>query len=247
MKIFPTLLFLVIAVPLSAQVEVSNGGWAVATGRVKGNGDVTTENRDIAGFTGIKTCCSFQVELAEGDYDVRVEAESNLLKFIATEVNGRTLHINYTKDANFKSRKPIVVYVTLPRLNAVVASSSSKVTGTTPFTGEGLELDVSSSANIDVEFTGNHVDLEASSSGRIDVRGSATIVKAGASSASRIEASDLRADEATADVSSSADITVYAEKRLRADASSSGSISYSGSPKDIHTDTRSSGRVRGRN
>ncbi|WP_116106476.1 head GIN domain-containing protein [Lewinella sp. IMCC34191] len=250
MKAISTLFFLLIVTTLSAQVEVNNGGGWFGFGsgdRVKGNGDVVTRSRNIDGFTGVKTCCSFKVEVAEGNFDVRVEAESNLLEFIETEVRGRTLHIKYTEDANFKSTEPIVVYVRLPRLESIDASSSSRVTGTTPFTGDDLDLDVSSSANIEVEFSGDHVELDASSSGRIDVKGSARRVTADASSASRIDAGDLRADEADADVSSAANISVHAEKRLRADASSAGSISYSGSPSDIHTDTSSAGKVRGRN
>ncbi|MGB3800434.1 MAG: head GIN domain-containing protein [Lewinella sp.] len=250
MKFFYTLFLLGIFSTLSAQVEVNNGGGWFSWGsgdRVEGNGDVVTRSRDVDGFTGVKTCCSFQVEVAEGSFDVRIEAESNLQEFISTELRGSVLHIKYTDDAHFKSTEPITVYVSLPKLESIDASSSSRVTGTTAFTGEDLELDVSSSANIEVEFSGDHVELDASSSGRIDVRGSANRVTADASSASRIEAGDLRADEAVADVSSAANISVHAEKRLRADASSAGSISYSGSPSDIHTDTSSAGKVRGRN
>ncbi|PPK88825.1 putative autotransporter adhesin-like protein [Neolewinella xylanilytica] len=248
MKLLHTLLLLFAVTTLSAQVEVNNGGgWFGSGDRVRGNGEVVTRSRDIDGFTGIKTCCSFKVEVAEGNFDVRVEAESNLQEFIETEVQGRTLHIKYTEDANFKSTEPITVYVSLPRLESIAASSSSKVTGTTPFTGEDLELDVSSSANIEVAFSGDRVDLDASSSGRIDVRGSAKRVTADASSASRIEAGNLQAEEAVADVSSAANISVHASKRLRADASSAGSVRYSGSPSDIVTDTSSAGRVSSRN
>ena len=244
MKTLTTLLLFLAVTTLSAQVEVNNGGWFSSGSRVKGNGDVVTRSRDVDGFTGIKTCCSFKVEVAEGDFDVRIEAESNLLEFIETEVRGRTLHIKYTDDANFKSTEPINVYVTLPRLAAIDASSSSKVTGTTPFTGDDLELDVSSSADIYVQFSGDRVDLDASSSGRIEVSGSARRVSADASSASRIDAADLEAEEADADVSSAANVSVYASKRLRADASSAGSVDYGGNPSDVITDTSSAGRVR---
>ncbi len=247
MKILSTVLLLFAVTTLSAQVEVNNGGWFSSGDRVKGNGDVVTRDRSTDDFTGVKTCCSFKVEVAEGAFAVRVEAESNLQEFIETEVQGRTLHIKYTEDANFKSTEPIRVYVTLPRLESIDASSSSKVTGTTPFRGEDLELDVSSSADITLEFSGDRVDLDASSSGRIEVKGSAKRVVADASSASRIDAENLEAEEAQADVSSAANVSVYASKRLRADASSAGSVSYSGSPSDIITDTSSAGRIRSNN
>ena len=245
-----TLIFCLGSLTLSAQVEVNNGNWfggIFGGDRVRGNGEVVEDNRALDGFTGIKTCCSFKVELAEGNFAVRVEAESNLLEFIETEVRGRTLHIKYTDDANFKSTEPITVYVSLPNLAGIDASSSSRVTGTTPFRGDNLELNVSSSANITVDFTGERVDLDASSSGQIKVRGSARRVTADASSASAINAEDLEAEDGVADVSSAASISLHTSKSLRADASSAGSVSYRGNPSELITDTSSAGRVRSRN
>ena len=244
MKAFSTILLVLVAVSLTAQVEVSNGGWSVATGRVKGNGELVTQSRDLEGFTGISTCCSFEIKLAEGPYEVRIEAESNLLAFIKTEVQHQVLQVGFTKRANFKSQKPIKVYVSLPNLKTVVASSSSKVTGTTSFTGTDLRLDVSSAATIDLAFNGDHIDLKASTTGRIDVAGSAGSVSAAASSGSRIQAADLRANEVDADVRTTAKMFLFVEQQLRADASSSGSIVYSGSPGNVQVNTGSNGRVR---
>ncbi|MBB4080628.1 hypothetical protein GGR28_003263 [Lewinella aquimaris] len=251
MKNLTFLLFLLLTtLPLAAQVEVNNGGWMDRwTGeRVKGNGDLITQERDIDGFTGIKSCCSFKVELAQSDdFSVRVEAESNLQEFIVTEVRGKTLHIKYSDDANFKSTEDIRVYVSLPLLEGIDASSSSRVRGTTPFRGDELDLDVSSSADISVDFSGSRVNLDASSSGSIEVRGTASRVTADASSASSIDASDLEAEDGVADVSSAASIKLRTTKTLRADASSAGSVHYSGNPQDVITDTSSAGRVRSSN
>jgi hypothetical protein len=249
MRLFTLSIFLLTTSLLTAQVEVNRGGgWFGGSDRVTGNGDLTTQEREADDFTKVKTCCSFQVELRESnDFSVRVEAESNLQQFIQTEVRGRTLHINYTDDANFKSTQDIRVYVTLPRLEGIDASSSSRVTGKTPFTGDDLELDVSSSAIIQVAFTGDEVELDASSSGRIEVMGSAKRVTADASSASSIDAEELESREGVADVSSAASISLHATEKLRADASSAGSIDYRGNPSDVITDTSSAGRVRSRN
>jgi hypothetical protein len=248
MRYFLLLFFLLPTLLLTAQVEVNNGSWFSRGDRVRGNGDVIEQRRDVDGFRKVKTCCSFKVEVRESNsFDVRVEAESNLQEFILTEVRGNTLHIKYTENANFKSTKEIMVYVALPRLAGIDASSSSRVTGTTPFRGDELALDVSSSATIKVEFSGDRVDLDASSSGRIEVKGSTNKVTADASSASRIDAEDLQSEEGVADVSSAANISLHTTKKLRADASSAGSIRYRGNPSDVITDTSSAGSVRSQN
>jgi hypothetical protein len=248
MRFLPLFLLCFLTISLPAQVEVNRSSWFGGRDRVRGNGDLIEQRREVDDFTKVKTCCSFKVELRQSnDFDVRVEAESNLQEFIVTEVRGNTLHIKYTEDANFKSTKDIMVYVSLPRLKAVDASSSSRVTGMTPFRGDDLALDVSSSATIKVEFTGDEVALDASSSGRIEVRGSADKVRADASSSSVIEAEDLESQEGVADVSSAARINLHTTQKLRADASSAGSISYRGNPSDVITDTSSAGRVSSRN
>ncbi|NJB87668.1 hypothetical protein GGR26_003452 [Lewinella marina] len=245
MKILLSSLFFLLLTSLSAQVEVNNGSWFSGRNRVEGNGELETQSRNLDGFTGVHTCCSFKVELTQSrDFGVKVEAESNLQEFIETRVIGNTLHIRFTDDANFKSKRDIRVYVSLPRLEAVDASSSARVTGKTPFTGEDLALDVSSSATIELDFTGQRVDLDASSSGRITVGGSASRVTADASSASTIDAAALKAEDAVADVSSAASVNVHVTNSLRADASSAGVVRYGGNPRDVVADTSSAGRVR---
>ncbi|WP_168797479.1 head GIN domain-containing protein [Neolewinella litorea] len=245
MKIIITSLFILLLTPLAAQMEVNNGSWFNKRDRVQGNGDLVTQSRNLDGFTGVSACCSFRVELTEsGSFDVRVEAESNLQDFIETKVINGTLHIKFSDDANFKSTEDIRVFVSLPRLESIDASSSSRVIGKTPFSGEDLSLDVSSSALIDLQFTGKRVDLDASSSGQIMVKGSASRVTADASSASSIDAGGLEADDAVANVSSAASVAVHARNTLRADASSAGVVRYSGNPSDVVSDTSSAGRVR---
>ena len=249
MKYLFLLLFALLALQLPAQVEVNNGGgWFGSRGeRVRGNGDVQTVTRNIDGFTGVSACCSMDVELSEGAFSVRVEAESNLQDFVKTEVKGNRLEIGYTEEANFKSTEPINVFVTLPRLEYLKASSSSTVSSTNTFHGEGLEVDVSSSATARLKFIGESVTTDASSSATLVIEGEADEVRADASSSSRIDAGKLVSRDGQADVSSSADIILNLKESLKAKASSSGSVSYYGNPSKVDSDTNSSGSVRSRN
>ena len=247
MKIICTSLLLLLTLTISAQVEVNRGGWFGSGDRVKGNGDQVTRSRDIDGFTGVKACCSMDIELAEGPFNIRVEAESNLQEFIKTEVSGRRLEIGYTDDANFKSTEPIKVYVTLPKLEYLKASSSSTVTGTSDFHGDDLEVEVSSSATAVLTFIGEDVTTDASSSATLRLAGRANRIDADASSSSRIDAGKMETRDGRADVSSSADIILNLSESLRAKASSSGSVTYYGNPSEVNSDTSSSGSVRSRN
>ena len=247
MKTTLTACCLLLFFSLTAQVEVNNG-WRGRNGdRVQGNGDVITEERDIDGFTGVSACCSMDIELAEGPFAIRIEAESNLQEFVKTEVKGDRLEVGYVSGANFKSTEPINVYITLPRLEYLKASSSSTVRGTNTFHGEDLEVDVSSSATASLAFVGKTVSTAASSSATLILEGEADAFEGDASSSSRIDAGKLTAKKGMADVSSSADIILNIAESLRAKATSSGSVSYYGNPSDVNSDTNSSGSVRSRN
>lgn len=247
MRTLFTLLLAFAFVSLSAQIEVNNG-WRGRNGaRVVGNGDVIMQERNIDGFTGVSTCCSMEVELSEGPFSVRVEAESNLQEFVKTEVKGGRLAVGWTDNANIKSKKSVTVYVTLPKLDYLKATSSSTVTSKTPFRGEDLEVIVNSSSTATLEFTGRKVQVDASSSADLYLSGSAASITAEASSSSKIDAGKMTADDGNADVSSSADIILNLTRSLKADASSSGSVTYYGDPSDVDSDTSSSGSVKKRN
>ena len=161
-----TLLFI-----LAFTAGISAQNWGNSK-RVKGNGDVKTEERNVSSFSGIQACCSFNVEVRNGAPGVRVEAESNLQQYIKTEVSGGRLSIGFTGNVNISNHKPIRVYVSMNELDFVKASSSSKIVFKDAFRGDDLQVRVSSSADIiDLEFSGGEIRLDASSSGSIELAG----------------------------------------------------------------------------
>ncbi|MTB49653.1 head GIN domain-containing protein [Lewinella sp. W8] len=244
--VFALILFLV-AGSLFAQREYNNGWGGVFRSKVKGNGELVKQERNIDDFTGVKACCSLNVELRQGSYSVEVEAESNLQEYIKVERRGRTLEIGFERNTNIKTTKPITVYVTLPDLEYVGASSSAKMTGKSSFRGDDLELDVSSSGAIYLDFSGDEIEADASSGGKIEVSGSVSFMDCDASSGSKIHAGDCKAKRARADVSSGAGVTVYASEEVDAEASSGGSVRYRGNPGAVDSDTSSGGSVRSGN
>lgn len=228
---------------LSAQWNYNSGNGK----KIKGNGDVETEMRDISGFDGVSTCCNINVELRQGAFDVKVEAESNLLEYISTEVSGGRLKIDFKDRVSIRANEKITVYVSLPELEHVKASSSGRVVCKAEFTGDEMELDVSSGAYIQMAFAGDEVEAEASSGGRVEVSGSGRSVRASASSGGSVRAGDFAAKKGRCNSSSGGGVTVNVSEDLNADASSGGSVRYSGNPSNVDADTSSGGSVRRQN
>ncbi|MDA3891034.1 MAG: DUF2807 domain-containing protein [Salinivirgaceae bacterium] len=203
-----------------------------------------TEIRNVTGFSGVAVGESIQVELTYGEKEfVEVTANEDYIERVATEIKGDNLNI-YIKGNNWNGwNKPIIVKVTASTIKEIKASSSSSLISQNLIESENLSLTVSSSAHIKVAVKANHVSCKASSSGSIRMKGSTENFNVHASSSSDVDADELKALKVDANVSSSARVSVHAENEIIANASSSGSIKYSGSPKIVDIDKSSSGSV----
>jgi hypothetical protein len=231
-----TLLLLTTAITLSAQ-------WGNRK-TIKGNGDVTTETRSAKGFDGVNTCCDIDVVLVQGNFNVRVEAESNLQEYIKTNVNGGRLEIGFKSNINVKSHEQVTVYVSLPELEFIGASSSGKVTTESRFSGEEMRLNVSSGAKIELDFSGDDLYANASSGGGIVLKGSSSRFKANVSSGGNVRAGSYESKDARCNASSGGGVTVKVSGQLDANASSGGHVRYIGNPSNVDSDTSSGGSVR---
>ena len=241
MNYLTILICLGLALTTTAQTTYGNNG----RNRVVGNGEVTEENRPVADFDELTFCCNLRVELMQGPTTkVRVEAESNLLPYVKTEVSGNRLRIGFRDNVHFRSREPIVVYVTAPTVTYISGEAAGRLEMRSAFTGERLELEAGSAARISAEFSGAELRLRADSGGRIEVKGSGRTVDATASSGGSVSAHDYLAERGDADASSGGGVEISVSESLEADASSGGRVSYRGQATNVNAHTGSGGSVR---
>lgn len=209
-----------------------------------GSGDIKSENRTVANFTGISVGSSFDVEVKIGPVtEVRVEADDNIIKYIETEVSGNTLKIRL-EDNHSISNAHLKVYITMPALTSVKTSGSASVIVQDVITSkEKLSFKASSSSDIKAEVDAPEVEVDASSSATINLSGKTKTYYVEASSSSDIKSLDLLSENATAKASSSATIKLHASVSLDAKASSSADIIYRGAGA-VNQSVSSSGSVR---
>src|SRR5690625_7924576 len=83
-----------------------------AQNQIKGNGDLTRVTRTIeTDFSGLKGFCSIEIIVENGNQDgkIYIEAESNILEVIETEVNDDMLFIYLKNGYMYNIIKPIKV------------------------------------------------------------------------------------------------------------------------------------------
>lgn len=210
---------------------------------ISGNGNVVEETRNVSGFTGVHASTGIDVFLYEGDdFDVKVEADENLMEIILTEVEGKMLVIK-TDRVNIRNAKSKKVYVTLPKLDELKISSAGDCEGQTPFTCDDLRISISSAGDLDLEVEAERINIDISSSGDARISGRTQQLDASLSSAGDLHAFDLIADVVDVRVSSAGDARVHAEEEISMDASSAGNIYYRGDADVVHSRSSSAGDI----
>jgi hypothetical protein len=216
------------------------GGW---DNGISGNGKVVEDVRDISGFTGVIVSSGIDVFLSEGDhFEVRVEADENLIEVIETKLNGSMLEVG-TDRVNIRNAKSKKVHVTLPKLSKLKISSAGDCHGQTAFHCDDLELGISSAGDLTLEVEARRIDLGISSSGDARLAGKADVFNVSMSSAGDLHAYDLQAGEVKVDVSSAGDARVFATDEISMNASSAGNIYYKGDARVIRSSTSSAGDI----
>lgn len=233
-----TILLFAVMVLLSSSCMI--GAWDKV---ISGNGNVVEETRDIVGFTRILISSGIDVFLSEGDsFEVRVEADENLLEVIETSLKGNMLEVG-TNMVNIRRAKSKKVHITLPKLEALKISSAGDCVGQTLFHCDELKLGISSAGDLSLEVEARRIDLGISSSGDARLAGKAEVFDISLSSAGDLNAYDLEAAIVNVNVSSAGDAKVYATDELSMSASSAGNIYYKGQATVIRSSTSSAGNI----
>jgi hypothetical protein len=218
--------------------------FTACNGMRRGSGNIITETRNTGVFSEVKASSSVEVDVQQGnETSVVVEADDNVIKFIETVVENGVLKIKLKNNFGL-SNATTKVHVTSPVYSGFSTSSSSSITSKTTISNSTkITLTASSSSNIEVVLDAPSVEIDASSSADITASGKAKNVKIDASSSSKIIASDLKAEIVEADANSSSDIRLFASVSLKAKASSSADIFYTGGVTIVDKSENSSGTV----
>ncbi len=203
-----------------------------------------TEVRNVTGFSGIDVREGIKLELTYGDKEyVEVTADEEYIDRVVTEVSGSTLEV-YIKGNNWNSwHKEILVKVTAKKVESIDVSSGASLITQNLIESETLKMNVSSGASMKVAFKAPNASCKSTSGATARLKGVAKYFDVEANSGASLHASEVKAFKVKAEASSGANVSVEVEDDFTADASSGGSIKYSGSPKTVDIEKSSGGSV----
>ena len=212
--------------------------------RVRGNGNVKTEQRSVGNFNGVSSHGSFNVYVSSGEQSVKIEAEENLLPYIDTYVDGTTLHVETKEDFWIRPSRGVKIFVSAPDFASIHSYGSGDIIGQSKIIDSSrLELGVSGSANIKMDLEAPEVDAEISGSGDIDLAGQTKSFKSQINGSGNVRAMALQSENATVKIYGSGDADVFASLKLDVHVAGSGDVRYKGNAQ-VSSNINGSGSVR---
>ncbi|MFC6996470.1 head GIN domain-containing protein [Rufibacter roseus] len=200
---------------------------------VEGNGKITTQNRTVPAFTGLKITGGFEVVLTQGNKEsLKLEAEENTMSHIETEVSNGILNI---KTKGVKNAKKLKVYVTVRDLQSLELSGGIKLASTNTITANKLNLELAGGINLEMAIQVKELNAEIAGGTNTTLTGRADRVKLELAGASNLKASDLQTDYFTIEAAGVGNAEVNVAKELNVDAAGIVNVDYKGSPKVKHS------------
>lgn len=214
-------LLVVLAVAVILLAADRRGGTS-SSDTSEGSGVAMTQMRNLASFTGVDLAGTNNVAVHVGDTQrVVVRADDNLIGLVTTRVRDGELVI--AEMGSFRTKTPMSVDVTVPRLDSAALSGSGIVTI------DGVDAD---------QFT-----VAVPGSGVLSVSGTTERLDASLRGSGDVQLQDLAARDVKASVGGSGRLQVQATQSLDLSVSGSGAIFYGGNPAKVTQNVTGTGAI----
>jgi hypothetical protein len=187
---------------------------------VRGNGNLTTENREISDFENLEADGAFTVTWSAGAPSLSIRTDDNLQEHISTRVRNGKLTIGWER--NLRPTDTVRVQITSRSLRKV------ELNGAVRMTAEQLR--------------GREFYLEANGATRVTLSGATDAIQAEMNGASRLNAEALQTRAADLSINGAGRAEVNASNVLRVAVAGAGRVTYSGNP-EVHKEITGAGRV----
>lgn len=179
---------------------------------------VKQETRQVSSFDQINAESAFVVYLSQGtEQSVIVETEENYIDKIQTDVKNGVLYIGLKNlERTNRNLKTLRVYVTIPVIRGIEASSATSVKMKTPVKSDGtvslklsgasnideltldcrkFELQLSGASKMNLNLTGNEASIDVSGASNLTISGKVGVLNMNGSGASKIDTRNFTCDK----------------------------------------------------
>jgi hypothetical protein len=190
--------------------------------QIIGDGNITKESRVLQTFNEIKIDGSVNlIAICGSAQKVELEADSNLISLIKTDVINKTLHVY--SDKNYSSKNKQVLYISIENLSKISLNGSSSIK-ISDLSNELFEIIINGSGNIIADGK-TKVFM-------IDINGSGSI-----------QSENTESENVNIKISGSGNAEVKAIDTLNISIRGSGHVIFYGNPNIIKQEIHGSGSI----
>jgi len=198
---------------------------------ITGKGSNITEVRAASGYNSIQLSIDADVSYTQDSvYYLEISAQPNIMKVLATEVNGSELKIDFKR--NVWKHHTVKITVHSPNMNKLGISGSGDIAVSNAIKTSDMSLSISGSGDISIpSLIAETLTAKISGSGNITVSdGKINSEELSISGSGNIKTDNAVCNNNTSKISGSGDISLYATENLNISISGSGDIRYRGQP-----------------
>jgi hypothetical protein len=230
---------------------------------VEGNGNVTTKERKIGDVSGIvlKTVGNVYIKQGTATY-FRIDTDENIHEYIKIKNDDNKLVI-YTN----KPVKPtkLNIFITLKDCNDIILDGSGNIEFVGKLKTENCFVDINGSGDVEMEnvvspntkitldgtgdiyfkqLKSQKTNIQVAGSGDIRIIGNSDVCNVKIMGSGDLDLDDFKVNYFYAEILGSGDISINANKSLKAKVLGSGDILYTGEPEEIKLESIGSGSIR---
>jgi len=205
-----------------------------------------TEDRHLSGFSAVNVAGPFDVYIVQGSSEsVKVEAPSDIIGRIVTEVEGGVLKIYSKSESNWNwgRNKKMVIYVSIKDVNAVSLTGSGDVYFRDGLKAPSLKIKLTGSGDITGKLDVKSLESTLSGSGDITISGRAETSTVSVVGSGDFTGQNLTTTNTSVRVAGSGDARINASAKIDASVVGSGDVHYTGGATSISKSKAGSGDI----
>lgn len=192
-------------------------------------GEITTQERDVTGATGVQLATSGHLVIAEGPSpSLTITAGENVIDRLTSDVSGTVVRLGTSGSGSVGTIEYRLVVTELDSLE--IAGSGDAEAGAA--TADGLEVIIAGSGGVDVQGVDvDEVEVRISGSGGVELAGRATRQQVVIEGSGSYSGGSLTTEQASVEVAGSGNVAVDVTDELTVRITGSGDVSYLGDPE----------------
>jgi hypothetical protein len=196
---------------------------------IGGNGKVVSQQRNLTGFKAISIKGAYDVYLKKGNTEsVTIEADSNLLSIIKTDLSDSLLDI-YNLKTIIRS-KELRLIITCPNLTSIDFSGATELSCDSGLVFKDLSINISGAGRIDMNLKLDNLTAIVSGGADLNFIGKANSLDVSITGAGNLDARGFETQKCKIDISGFGRAKVNVLQKLDVNISGAGKVDYYGNP-----------------